>query len=137
MGFLTAILLIVLGLLAASSFIAAYSDEAGQVIDKLRPVQGWLGVAGAISGVLLLIRLLFAVSGTFKAAGATTIVAVFLGPILLFTTGFLMGFSMIMDMVAGNAEAKEKANEIYANLAPYQTAMGLASVAVGIWTIFI
>ena len=137
MGVLTAILLIVLGLLSASSFIAAYSDEAGQLIDKLRPVQGWLGVAGAISGILLLIRLLFAVSGTFKAASATTIVAVFLGPILLFATGFLRGFSMIMNLFAGNQAAKEKANEIYATLAPYQTAMGLASVAVGIWTIFI
>ena len=136
MGVLTGILLIVLGLLAASSFITRHSRDAGAAIETLRPVQGWVGIVGCLAGVGLLLQVLFAVGGKAGAAGFGTMLVSFLAPLLMAALGFLMGFSMISGMVASNAEARQQANELYAKLSAYQIPIGLLAVPIGVWRLF-
>lgn len=138
MGFVTGILLILLGLLAASSLIATYSEDAGDAIAKLRPIQGTLGLIGVVAGIGLLLQVLLSVGGVgFKAAGFGTLLVVFLAPALMAAVGFLMGFSMITGLIANNKEARAKANSFYEKLSPYQVALGLIAVAVGVIRFFV
>ncbi len=135
MGIVLGLIMIALGLLAASSWIAAKSADAGELIETLRPIQGWLGVIGAIAGLGFLIRFIFTMGTQMKSGSIVGMVLGVGGPVLLAGTGFLMGFGMISSMLASNDEAQEKADELYQNLALYQIPLGLASVGVGLWTL--
>ena len=135
MGIVLGLVMIALGLLAASSWIASRSEDAGALIETLRPIQGWLGVIGAVTGLVFLVMNIFAIGAQMKAGALVGMVLALGGPILLAATGFLMGFGMISAMLASNQEAKEQADELYQNLAVYQIPLGLASVLVGIWTL--
>ena len=134
MGTLLGILMIVLGLLASSSFIVSYAEDAGPIIEKLRPAQGWLGLIGAIAGVLLVVNFLLGMGGKHSPS-AVALVRSIGGSALLAATGFLMGFGMISSMLASNEEAQERADELYERLISYQVPLGLASIGVGIWAL--
>ncbi len=138
MGIIVGLLAIVIGLLAASSVVGNLSDDLEQAIEEhLRPVQGWVGLVACLIGVGLLVQALLSVGGAFKTATIGTIVPAFLAPVLLACTGFLMGFSKVIGLLGSSDEAEEKARELYQSLSPYQVAMGLATIAVGVWVILV
>lgn len=136
MSILLGLILIVLGLLAASTVVGNLSDDLAEAIEQhLRPVQGWLGVAGFVAGALFLVQMLLSVA-SLETAGIATMIASFLGPVLLTATGFLMGFSTLVGLI-GSGDAEEKALEVYQALSPYQVALGMASIGVGVWVILV
>lgn len=137
MSIVLGLVLIILGLLAASNVVAGLSQDAAEFIEEhLRPVQSWLGLVGCAIGVLFLLRA-FLSSGDVKSAGMMAMVAGYLGPLLLSATGFLMGFSKIMSFLGSDEDVEARALEVYQTLSPYQAALGLASVAVGAWTVLL
>ncbi|MFT5430886.1 MAG: hypothetical protein ACI9OJ_001564 [Myxococcota bacterium] len=136
MGIILGLVMIILGLLAASSLIASRSQDAGEFIEKLRPIQGGMGLAGALAGLIFLVRNLFSLGGTMKSAGLIAIVPSIGGPLVLAATGFLMGFAMISSLIASSAEAREKADDLYHTLTPYQVPLGIVSIVLGLWSIF-
>ncbi len=138
MGLIIGLLLIVIGLLAASSVVGNLSEDLEQAIDEhLRPVQGWVGLVACVAGILFLVQVLLSVGSAFKTATLGVVIAAFVGPTLLAATGFLMGFSKIMSLIASSDEAEEKARELYQTLSPYQVALGLASIAAGVFVILV
>ena len=56
--------------------------------------------------------------------------------LVLACTGFLMGFSMISSLLANSAEARQKADDLYHTLTPFQVPLGLVSIALGVWALF-
>jgi len=127
---LNGLFVIAAGLIAASSLIIARKPNAAQLIDKLTPIQGWLGVVlffwGAWNAISILLHL-----GMFAAAPvlmlvATTVVAMEL------VLGFLLGFGLITQWtLRGNAMAMARGQAIRQKLAGYQGAFGLIGIAAG------
>ena len=134
MGVVLGVLMIVLGVLASSSFIVGYVEDAGPVIEKLRPAQGWLGLVGAVAGLLLLLNFLFATSGKHSPPVVELVRGVG-GSALLAATGFLMGFGMISSMLASSQEARDRADDLYERLINFQVPLGLLSIGVGCWAL--
>jgi hypothetical protein len=119
------------GILAASSLIIARKPNAKDLIDKLTPYQGWIGIVLFFWGVW----------GTLGTLGAISWLSV--RPLLWvfwlaadvadLVVGFLLGFGLITKYALGkNAVAQARGQQIRAKLAPYQGTFGLFAIAMGV-----
>lgn len=124
------IITIIGGLLAASGFIVQRRPDAQQLIDKLAPYQGWIGVTMFVWGINEILGVLRSMDmiGTnlftwvFWAASGVSDLLV----------GFLLGFGLITHYVLSrNEQAKEKGTAIKEKLVGIQAPLGLVSMVLG------
>jgi hypothetical protein len=129
MTLLTAILLLLCGLLAAASFIIQKQPDARQYIDRLLPWQGWIGFVTCIDGAFVLLgTLLHPASAPNGALGGL------IAGGLQFVLGFLMGYALITHYIFRNKpETIAKAQKMRDKLATAQIPLGLAALVVGGW----
>lgn len=119
------------GILAASSLIIARKPNAKDLIDKLTPYQGWIG----------LVMFFWGVWDTLGAVRMMSLLSV--RPLLwifwLSTSvidlivGFLLGFGLITKYALGKSpQAMARGQQIRAKLAGYQGTFGLLAIAAGV-----
>jgi hypothetical protein len=119
------------GILAASALIIARKPNAKQLIDKLTPYQGWIGIVMFFWGVWGLISALRAVA-LIKLAPLLYTVWVVCGVADL-VVGFLLGFGLITKYtLSGSPTALARGQHIRAKLANYQGAFGLLAICTGV-----
>jgi len=118
------------GILAASALIIARKPNAKQLIDKLTPYQGWIGVVMFFWGIWGLFHALKAVA-LIKVAPVLYTIWVVCGVADL-VVGFLLGFGLITKYtLSGSPTALARGQEIRAKLAKYQGAFGLLAICTG------
>lgn len=130
MAIVSAAVTILGGLLAASAFIIARKPNAKELIDKITPYQGWIGVAlflWGFYGVFHLITNLgwYTADPVFMllAVGAT---AVNLG------VGFLLGFGLITKYaLSKNEAAMIRGQQMRKKLVAYQVPLGFCAIGLG------
>ncbi len=119
------------GILAASALIIARKPNAKQLIDKLTPYQGWIGIVMFCWGVWGLFSALRAVS-LIKLAPVLYTIWVVCGVADL-VVGFLLGFGLITRYaLSGSPTAVARGQEVRAKLAKYQGAFGLLAICTGV-----
>lgn len=135
MGILNGIILLVLGGLCLPSLVAKKSPKAKELLDKITPYQGMLGLVvfcwgtwGIISSVLSLSWL-----GTWPLWWVTRLA----GNVLNFAGGLILGFGMIQKMVLSRLpeSAQGKAIELREKLVGFQSTIGIAALITGVWVI--
>lgn len=118
------------GLLAASGFIVQRRPDAQELIDKLAPYQGWIGVTMFIWGIKEILGVITGMSllstaplmWAFWAASGVSDLLV----------GFLLGFGLITHYaLSKNEAAKEKGAALQAKLVGIQAPLGLAAMVLG------
>lgn len=121
------ITLILLGILAVPSLILSRKPDAKELLDKITPYQGWIGLAFCFWGIWGIIRAVLNMGsiGTGWMLGlAVSVVTAVLG--------FLLGYGMINQLLLSkNEEAKEKGAALLAKLAPLQGKFGMAAIILG------
>jgi hypothetical protein len=123
------ILILAGGLIAASGLVVSKMANAKDLIAKITPFQGFIGVGLLAYGVYDVITAhslatMPGISMLFKL----TIIGWFAGSILL---GILLGMPQIMTWTGGKGAAAEKGQEFAKKIAPYQTLIGVVGLAVG------
>jgi hypothetical protein len=91
---LTGILMILGGAIAAMSLIAKKSEKSGEMLAKLVPFQGYVGIALLLYGIYTLIfGVLFSISilGTWPLWWITMLVV----SVVEIVLGFMLGFGLI------------------------------------------
>ena len=132
MYFVTVGIMIVGGILGASSLIVAKKPDAQELIEKLSPYQGWIGLVMFCWGVWDTIHLILNLGWYMKHAIVIMAVLIFVIVVEL-GLGFLLGYNLIVKYFLGkNKEALEKGNQIRAKLAKFQGPLGAGGIAVGI-----
>ncbi|CAM3985179.1 MULTISPECIES: hypothetical protein [Flavobacterium] len=128
------ITLIILGLLAAPSLLLSKKPDAKELLDKITPYQGWIGLLFCFWGIWGVIQavLNIGILSTFPIWWVTWLASSATEAVL----GFILGYGMINKvLLSKNEEAKAKGQQILAKLAPIQGKLGLAGIAIGIWVI--
>lgn len=128
------ITLIILGLLAVPSLLLSKKPDAKELLDKITPYQGWIGLAFCFWGVWGVIQavLNMGLLTTFPIWWITWLASSAVEAVL----GFVLGYGMINQLLLSkNEQAKQKGEQLLAKLAPIQGKLGLAGIAVGIWVI--
>ncbi len=129
------ITLMVLSILAVPSLLLAKKPDAKELLAKISPYQGWIGLVfcfWGIYGVIFSGILGLGMISTWPIYWVTLLA----GNIMQAILGFILGFGTISTYVLSkNEEAKKKGAELLAKLAPIQGKLGIIGIAVGVWTI--
>ncbi len=129
---ISGILLIILSLLAVPGMMK--NEKGTELVEKIAPFQGWIGLVFAIWGIWDTISAILNMGwisewpiswAIWLATGITE-----------FALGFLLGYNLIVKYVFSKNEAsKEKGEKIMAKLSPLQGKLGLAGIVIGILSI--
>jgi len=128
------ITLIILGILAAPSLLLSKKPNAKELLDKITPYQGWIGLIFCFWGLWGVISAVLNISilGDWPIWWITWIASSAIEAIL----GFILGYGMISKMILSkNEEAKKKGERLLQKLAPIQGKLGLYGIIIGIWVI--
>ena len=126
------ITLILLGILAAPSLLLSKKPDAKELLDKITPYQGWIGLVACFWGIWGIIQAILNISwlSIIPIGWITWVVTVSVLAIL----GFILGYGMINKLLLSkNEEAKEKGAQLLAKLAPLQGKLGLVAIILGVW----
>ena len=130
MWIITVVILLAGGLLGAANLIIAKKPNAKDLIEKLTPYQGWIGVVLVLWGIWDLVGVLRSL-GTFSVFWLVWLVTA----VTELGLGFLLGYGLISKYVLGSSpQALEKGQQLRARLANYQGPLGV--VAIGLAIIF-
>lgn len=126
---LNAIWTIVLGILGASSLIIAKKPNAKELIEKLQPIQGWLGAVSAVWGAWIVIQGVLNLGTLSKAPLVMVIYFTTSGCFLVL--GFLLGLGILKSFTKDSA----KLDELAIKLSPWQGTLGLICIGLGVWSL--
>ncbi|MDP3274826.1 MAG: hypothetical protein Q8Q09_06480 [Deltaproteobacteria bacterium] len=118
------------GLLAASGLIIKRRPDAQQMIDKLAPYQGWIGVTMFIWGI----KEIFSVLTSIRLLSVAPLRWIFwtLSGVSDLLVGFLLGFGLITHYaLSKNEQAKAKGAEIRGKLVGIQGPLGIVTIILG------
>ena len=128
MFYIEPIILILGGILAASSLIVAKKPDAAAAIAKIQPYQAIIGILLLVWNIYWLIYLgpgvVFGGFGHAPVAALVGMASIISGILL----GILFGMPMIAKVSASGAA---KGEELGKKLAPYQLLIGLIAIACG------
>jgi hypothetical protein len=124
--------LILVGVLGAANLIIARKPEAKQIINKIAPYQGWIGVGSVFWGLWGLTWSLLDIPMIAWAPifWITELVA----SLLMVALGVLLGIG-VFKMFIKKPEAVEKLELLVTKLAPKQGILGFAAIGTGFWLI--
>jgi len=128
------ITLIILGLLASPAILLSKKPDAKELLDKLVPYQGWIGLIFCIWGIWGIISCILNISilGSYPIWWITWLLCSVAEALL----GFLLGYGLIVKYaLSKNETAREKGAQALAKLQPMQAKIGLFGIIMGVWCI--
>ncbi|TSE07683.1 MULTISPECIES: hypothetical protein [Aquimarina] len=126
--------LIVLSILAVPSLLLSKKPNAKELLEKIEPYQGWIGLVFCFWGIWGIISAILSIGllGSFPIWWITWLAGNVVSAIL----GFMLGFGLISKyFLSKSEEAKEKANQLREKLAPKLGKLGILGLIVGGWMI--
>jgi uncharacterized membrane protein YwzB len=131
------ILLILGGALAASSLIVQKQPNAREVISKLLPFQGIIGIILLIWGVIaLLFWVLPAIRwGVFTWAPLSGLILL-LSVLTTIALGLLLGYGLIAkNLLSNSSEVARSGEAMHMKLVRIQVPLGLLGIVLGLWAL--
>ena len=128
------ITLVLLSIIAVPSLLLSKKPNAKELLEKIEPYQGWIGLVFCFWGIWGIITSILNLG--WLTTAPIWWITLLAGSIVEATLGFMLGFGLINKLVLGkNEKAKEKAAEIRSKIAPKQGKLGILGIAVGVWMI--
>jgi hypothetical protein len=136
MDFITAILLILCGVLAAAPLIVSKAPNAQKTIENLRPLQGGLGLVVCLWGIWVVIRALMNVR--YIGAAPLSWIIFFATGLVEVLLGFLLGYPLIQQFVlSGSDAAAARGAEAERKLAGYAVPLGVIGIVLGAFALIL
>ncbi|WP_343306360.1 hypothetical protein AAHN97_04475 [Chitinophaga niabensis] len=128
------ITLILLSIIAVPSLILSKKPNAKELLEKVEPYQGWIGIIFCFWGIWGIVSAVLNIGWLTSAPiWWGTLMA---GSVVEACLGFLLGFPLINKLfLSKNEKAREKAAGIRAKVAPRQGQLGILGIIVGVWMI--
>jgi len=123
------IALLIGGILGAAGLIVKNKPSAAELIGKITPWQGWIGV-------ILLLWGIWTIIGSFASMALLPLVGllILITGILEIVLGILLGWSLIVQWTGGGGE---KGQQMYNKIVPFQGIFGIIAICVAIfWFLF-
>lgn len=135
---LIGLLLIVASVLAVSGFIISKKPQAKDLIDKIVPFQGIIGVALLALGLIFAIGWFGKMERISKVGEEWTLFpfAFYLGTAAAILLGFLFGMPLIAKWIPGETPAEQKAMEMQKKIAGFSTIVGALGLLFGLLMLY-
>ena len=126
--------LILLSIIAVPSLLLSKKPNANDLLEKIEPYQGWIGIVFCFWGLWGIITAILNLN--WLSSAPIWWASLLIGNLVSASLGFLLGSSLINKMIlSNNAHAQAKAAELREKIAPKQGKLGLAGIIIGIWMI--
>jgi len=133
MWLLTLILLVLLGLLGISDWLKAKRPDIARHLQPIEQFEGWIGVAGVVWGILLLLRWLAGI-GVLRFAGGGMLVML-LTALVVFALSLILGLPILRSLF-GEGAFMAKVAQLVDRLSPYKVGLGFACLVLALYTLF-
>lgn len=123
--------LIILGIIAVPSLILSKKPDAKDLLDKITPYQGWIGVVFCIGGIWGIISCILNIGwlGTWPISWILWLLV----SVVEAALGFIMGYGLIAKhALSKNEAAAKKGEELLAKLTPLQGKLGIVAIILGV-----
>lgn len=128
------ITLILLSIIAVPSLILSKKPNAKELLAKVEPFQGWIGIVFCFCGIWGIISAILNLD--LLTSAPIWWITLLAGSLVEAGLGFMLGFGLINKLVLGkHPSAKEKAVRLREKIAPLQGKLGVWGIAVGAWMI--
>ncbi|WP_346317716.1 hypothetical protein [Chitinophaga sp. YIM B06452] len=128
------ITLILLSIIAVPSLILSKKPNAKELLEKVEPYQGWIGIIFCFWGIWGIVSAVLNMGWIASAPIWWATLAA--GSLVEACLGFLLGFPLINKLfLSESVKAREKAVRIREKVAPKQGALGILGLIVGAWMI--
>lgn len=131
MSFALSLIAVIAGLLAASSVVIKKLPNAADLIQKIKPYEGFIGAAALVLGLFSLFSITFRyglLNATISISGIGSCIVM----------GFLLGYPVLQDLLLDelSEETRKKSEDLYDKLTPYKVIAGLVALFTGIYSLF-
>jgi hypothetical protein len=129
MGILFPILVIIAGILAASSVVIQKLPDSAEYINKIKPYEGFIGAGSLIMGAFTLFSFTRILASPFLIMAGT-----FTCIVSSLIMGFLLGYPVLQDLFLDDLgeASRKKSEDIYEKLTPYKVTSGLVGIGAGL-----
>lgn len=128
------ITLILLSIIAVPSLILSRKPNAKELLEKVAPYQGWIGIIFCFWGIWGILQAVLNIG--WLSSAPIWWITLLAGSVAEAGLGFLLGYPLISKFfLSNNAAAREKAEGIRAKVAPRQGQLGILGIVVGTWMI--
>ena len=130
MWLITLALLILLGVLGIAGWLKARRPETASHLQPIEQFEGWIGGAGLVWGILLLLRWISAIGALSVAGGAMLV--------LLLTALVVLALSLILALpllrsIFGGGDFIGKVSRLTDTLLPYKIGLGFACLVLALF----
>ncbi len=128
------ITLILLSIIAVPSLILSKKSNAKELLEKIEPYQGWIGIVFFFWGIWGIIQsiLNMGLLSRIPIWWVTWLV----GCVVTAALGFMLGYGLLNQFfLSKNNAAKQKAERLREKIAPKQGKLGVVGVFLGVWMI--
>lgn len=126
--------LILLSIIAVPSLLLSRKPNAKELLEKVEPYQGWIGIVFCFWGIWGLITAILHLG--WLTSAPIWWVTLLAGSLVEACLGFLLGLPLINKLfLSSNEKARGKAALLREKIAPKQGLLGVLGIIVGIWMI--
>jgi hypothetical protein len=127
------ILLILLGVLGIASWLKSRQPNLSQQLSKLESVEGWIGVAGLVWGIVMLLQWLSAIGVLGVAPGLMLIHLVIV--LVIVALSLILALPVLRSLFGSN-DFTNKLGQLTTRLAPYKMGLGFACLVLAVYSLF-
>jgi len=128
------ITLVLLSIIAVPSLILSKKPNAKELLTKIEPYQGWIGIVFCFWGVWGIITAILNLG--WLSVSPIWWITFLAGNIISSILGFMLGSGLISKLfLSKNEVAKANAEELREKIAPKQGKLGIFGIITGVWMI--
>lgn len=132
MWLVTVVLLILLGILGIAGWLKSRRPESAAHLQPIEQFEGWIGGAGLVWGILILLRWISAIGAIGYAAGSMLVT--------LLTALIVIALSLILSLpllqsIFGAGDFMAKVSRMADKLVPYKLGLGFGCLVLALYSL--
>jgi len=128
------VLLVLLGILGIASWLRTTQPKLASQLGPLESVAGWIGLAGLIWGIILLLRWIGAL-GAFSFAPGMMLIALAVALVIL-ALSLILALPVLRQLFGSN-DFTNKMAEFAGKLGPYKVGLGFACLVLALYSLIV
>ncbi len=132
MWLVTVALLLLLGILGIAGWLKARRPEAAKHLQPIEQFEGWIGGAGLVWGILILLRWLSSLGAMGYAAGA--MVVTLLTALVVIALSLILAMPLLLS-IFGSGDFMAKVSQLSDRMVPYKLGLGFGCLVLALYSL--
>jgi hypothetical protein len=132
MWLVTLALLILLGILGIAGWLKAKRPESARHLQAIEQFEGWIGGAGLVWGILILLRWISALGAIGYAVGP--MIVTLLTALVVIALSLILALPLLQS-IFGSGGAMTKVTALAGRLAPYKLGLGFGCLVLALYSL--